>query len=331
MNVRSLAKKRSAAFFTAMFAIASSVAHVACGGKTPEAKDATAASDAPTPIDRDNLALLPASPLMIVNLDARAFYDSASYGAKLASLTERLLPIGEESGFKASRDVDRVALGSYSTQGLDVAAVLRGRFDRTKIEQTAKSGVATKAGAPIVQSQYAGRALYTVNNVGFVVLTDTCVVVGTEAAIHRALDRIQDGRAKRDLAPWIVETVETPGAELAIAVDLANQPIAATAVGALPLKWIEGLKAARIIGNFQPPGMNVAGSLTYGDPNQARAAMSGLKGVAQIVNMVAITGVAPKVSNLKSDVAQSDVHYQFALDDESLRAFLTNAPTALGM
>lgn len=298
-----------------------------CGGKTPEAKDAT---QVVPPIDSDALALLPGSPLALVNVDARAFYDSGTYGAQLAQLSEQLLPIGEESGFVASRDVDRVTLASYSTQGLDIAAVLRGRFDTTKIDAAAKGGTATRAGGPIVESQYAGRTLYTVSNVGFVVLTDKCVVVGTDAAIRRTLDRIQDNRVKRDLAPWVVETVETAGAELAIAVDLANQPIAAASVGALPIKWVQGLKAARIIGNFQTPGMNVAGSLTYGDATQATDGASGLKSLVSLINMVAMTGVAPKISSFKTDVAVTDVQYSFALDDQSLRTFLANAPRALG-
>ncbi len=299
----------------------------ACGGKAPDAKDVTTVAPA---IDADPLALLPGSPVALVNVDARAFYDSGSYGAQLAQLSEQLLPIGAESGFVASRDVDRATLGSYSTQGVDVAAVLRGRFDSAKIEQAAKSGTATKAGVPIVASQYAGRTLYTVSNVGFVVLTDKCVVVGTDAAIRRTLDRIQDNRVKRDLAPWVIETVETAGAELAIAVDLANQPIANASVGALPLKWIHGLKAARIIGNFQAPGMNIGGSLTYADAAQATEGASGLKSLIQIVNMVALTGVAPKVQNFKADVALTDVQYSFAFDDQSLRNFLANAPAALG-
>src|SRR4051812_690394 len=81
----------------------------ACGGKKEEAK--TPSAEAST---EDALALLPGNAIMIGSVDARAFFGSQSFGPELARLVEKYLPIGQEAGFQASRDVDRVTFGSYS-------------------------------------------------------------------------------------------------------------------------------------------------------------------------------------------------------------------------
>ena len=115
-----------------------------------------------------------------------------------------------EAGFQASRDVDRVTFASYSYQGIDVAAIVIGRFDSAKIKLVASAQTPTKGGGTLVVSQYAGRDVYTVNNVGFTLLSDTRAIVGTEQGIRRVLERIKDKRVKRDIAPWMISTLETP-------------------------------------------------------------------------------------------------------------------------
>src|SRR4051794_3738185 len=105
---------------------------VACGGKDEPPK---------TPkVDNgmdDALALLPGNAIAVGTVDGRAFFSSQTFGADLAKLVEKYLPLGQEAGFQASRDVDRVTFGSYSFQGIDVAAVIIGRFDEAKIKQVA--------------------------------------------------------------------------------------------------------------------------------------------------------------------------------------------------
>lgn len=299
-----------------------------CGGKD---KDAKSAADVAAALDADPLALLPGTVVALVTVDAKAFYASASAGTQLAQLTEQLLPIGQEAGFVPSRDVDRVLLGVYSTQGADVAAVLRGRFDVARLETMARQGTPTRAGVPIVASPYGGRTLYTVNNVGFVPLSGETVLCGTETGLRRALDRLRDGKAPpREFAPWIVQVVETPGASVAAAADLQNQQAAAAAFANLPLPWLRGITAARVVGTFIPTGLQVAGSLTYADPQAAAAGANGLKGVVTLANIAAATGFAPRIQNLQVNVVQTDVQYSAQTDEQSLKAFLGNLPKLLG-
>src|SRR4029079_1829474 len=93
------------------------------------------------------------------------------------------------------------------------------------IKAAAAAQTPTKSGTPIVASQYAGRDVYTVSNVGFTLLSDTRAIVGTEQGIRRVLERIKDKRVKRDIAPWMISTIETPGAAFAVAADFASTPI----------------------------------------------------------------------------------------------------------
>ena len=95
----------------------------------------------------DALALLPGNAIAAGTVDARAFFGSQTFGADLAKLVEKYVPIGAEAGFQASRDVDRVTFASYSYQGIDVAAIVIGRFDSAKIKQVAASQTPTKGGA----------------------------------------------------------------------------------------------------------------------------------------------------------------------------------------
>ena len=297
-----------------------------CGSKQ---KGAEGAETKENPLE-DPYVILPPSAVALSNVDAKAFFQSGTMGAEISKLAERMLPIGEEAGFVASRDLDRLTLASYSTQGADVAAVLKGRFDVPRLEQMVTTGTPTRSGAKVVRSSYAGRTLYTINNVGFTVLTEGTVLAGTETAMRRALDRIAAGRLTRDFAPWMVETVETPNAPMAVAVDLANQPVANAAVGALSLPWLRNLKAARILGTFEAPGLRYAGTLTYGDEPSAQAGANGVRGLAPLVAVMAVTGLVPRITDLTAQVVGTDVQFKLAVDEQSMKGFLANLPKVLG-
>ncbi|HEY8080245.1 MAG TPA: hypothetical protein VIF62_39215, partial [Labilithrix sp.] len=75
----------------------------ACGPK--EGDNGAKNAEQEQPLD-DALALLPGGAIAVGTIDARAFYGSQTFGADLAKMTEKYVPIGDEAGFKASRDVD---------------------------------------------------------------------------------------------------------------------------------------------------------------------------------------------------------------------------------
>lgn len=292
------------------------------GGDKTDAKSPTA-----EPAMDDALSLLPGSAIAVGTVDARAFFSSQTFGSDLAQLVEKYVPIGTEAGFQASRDVDRVTFASYSYQGIDVAAIVIGRFDSAKIRLVAANQTPTKNGGTLVVSQYTGRDVYTVNNIGFTLLSDTRAIVGTEQGIRRVLERIKDKRVKRDIAPWMVSTVETSGAAFALAADFASTPIPQENVKQIPSPLITNLKAARLVATFKD-GLNLAGSITYSDAASAQSSAAVVKQSMGYAKLLAVFGIKLQNVDIKTD--KSDVQVSLLVDDQSLRALLANVPSLMG-
>jgi hypothetical protein len=296
-----------------------------CGGK----KDGDGAKNADKePSMDDALALLPGNAIAVGTVDARAFFGSKTFGAELAKVVEKYVPIGKEANFDAARDVDRVTWASYSYQGIDVAAIVIGRFDEAKIKQVAASQTPTKMGAPLVVSQYAGRDVYTVSNVGFTVLSKERVVVGTESGIRRVLERIKDKRVKRDILPWMIATVETPGASAAVAGDFASNPAPQEVLRQIPTPLAQKIKALRVLMNFKETGVEVAASGTYPDDASAQDAKKGVEQAASLAKWLALFGVTLK--NVSIAVEKTDVQVKLEVDDQSLKTLLASLPQYLG-
>jgi hypothetical protein len=292
----------------------------ACGGK-----GANAGGENKVDLDSDPLALLPGSAVIVAIVDARSLWDSTTVGPQLGAIADRLMPLGDDVGFQAKRDVDRVVLASYATGGVDVAAIVSGRFDEAKLEGTTK----TKSGGLVTKTMYAGRATYASGGAVWSVLTAKTVVAGTSEAVRRVLDKVQTGKIERAEPPWVIETLQTPGAELAIAGDFASQPLVAASIGAVNLPWLEGLHVARVIGNFQSPGMNVAATLTYGDAQQASSAADGVRTVTGWIKLLGPFLGGVSLQNLDVQTAGTDMQCKFAVDDQTLSSILALAPRFL--
>jgi len=294
----------------------------ACGGK-----GANAADTKKVDLDADPFALLPDSPVLVANFDVRAIFASESAGAQVATIVSRYAPLGAAADFDARRDVDRVALASYATGGLDVVAVLSGRFNEEKIARV----TATPQGVAIVRGTYAERTTYTAGNVEYAVLTPKTLVAGSGDSVRRLLDRAHAGTLSRSMPPWMVQTLETQGASMAVAADFETQPVAAAALGSVNLEWLKGLRVARVIGNLAPPGVNIAATLTYGQPDQAQAAADGVRLVDGWLKMLGPLLGGVRLQNFDVVTEAQDVRCKFALDDQTLRAVLALAPRLLAM
>ena len=296
---------------------------VACGDKKQDTK-----TPATEPGMDDALALLPGQPIMVGTVDARAFFGSKTFGSELAKLVEQYFPIGQEAGFQASRDVDRVTFASYSYQGVDASAVIVGKFDEAKIKEAAAKQTPMKGNSVIVASQYMGRDLYTISNIGFTILSSTHAIAGTEAGIRRVLERIKDKRVKRDIPQWMLQTVETPGAAAAIAADFATQPLPAELSRQVPVPFVQNMKAIRIVTTFKEPGLQLAASMTYPDANAANTASESVRQTANLSKWLALIGI--KIQNVEVAVDKADVQLKLAVDDQSLRQLLASAPQWIG-
>ena len=292
----------------------------ACGGKGARPPEAAKAD-----LDADPLALLPPAAVVVASVDARALFDAPGLGAKLAALADGLLPLGPDAGFEARRDVDRIVVGSYAQAGVDFAAIVSGRFDTGKLAAAATS----RSGAPILRTMYAGVATYAVGQGVYAVLTGKTVVAGTSEGVRRVLDRVHDGKPGRALPAWVLETLQTPGAEVAVAADLASQPLPAIAIGALRLPWTEGIRQVRALGDLQKPGMNVAATLTYGTEAQASAAADGAQTLGTLLKLLGPLLGGVSVRDLEVQARGADVQCKLAVDEPTLAHLLALAPRAL--
>jgi hypothetical protein len=303
-----------------------------CGGTTTQNGPAKV-PDVATQIDSDAIAMLPGAPALVGMFDARGFYTSGA-GASAGPMIDGLLPLGNDAGFVASRDVDRATFGVYLSQGADVVAIVVGRFDPAKIDQAAQAHAAQHAGvAPqagfLAASQYAGHSIYMVSDAGFTILTPHTALAGTQTGIRRALDRIPapgSGRTlQREIPKWMTDALETPGANLAVVGDLNNQPIAPL-MATMPWlngPWLNGLRIVRVLGDFHDPGLNVAGTLTYADPATAQAAANSLRTIATAATFAsALSSVIPQLRGLDIGVANTNVQAKFAIDDQAMRRMM---------
>jgi hypothetical protein len=294
----------------------------------------TAADQAMTAedIDRDALALLPGGAIGLVRVDTKALYAS-EFGQRMHLLTAARLPVPPSAGFEPTRDLTTVHLGIYSMQGADFAMVATGRFDPKSIESAADGTTQTPLGAPLVKASYGGRTLYVSRNVGFTVLTERTVLLGNETGIRRAIDRIAEGRAKRDLPKWAAQHFATPNAPIVAIIDLqSSPPVEAAAAG---FSFVNGLKRARILGNFEPPGMNFVGTLTYADAESAQQASASILGLHQTLRsysfFMSLAGIQNPIRELQAQPVGSDTQVAITLERQAIEWLINELANRLGV
>lgn len=283
-------------------------------------------------VDQDPLALLPAGAIGIVRVDAPALFQS-QFGQRLLSIVSARIPVPPSAGFDPARDLSTVYIGMYSMQGVDVAIVATGNFHPDAIEHAADGTTVTPLGAPLVKTTYAKRTLYVSRNVGFSVLTDHTVLAGDETGIRRSLDRLSEGRAKHDVPKSMDNVLKTPNAAMAGAFDFGGQPLAAAVVQQFP--FLRGVRTARLLGNFQPPGLNVAGSMAYPDPDSAKAGAQSILQVNQMLRsysfLMTLFGIGNPIQNLQAVPNGNDAEFVVAIDSRAIDFALNMLGNELGI
>lgn len=269
-------------------------------------------------IDADPLALLPSSAVAVASVDVRALYAAPSLAALAATFTS-YVPIGQEASFVPQRDLARALVGVYSFAGADAVAVLQGTFDPAAIAAAEARRAATPGGAALVRSRYAGNDVYSAGQISFAVLTPRTALVGNDTGLRRAMDKIRDGRLQRDLPAWMLESMQQPQASLALVADLASQPQVAAFARSMP--FLQGAQNARVLGNFQPPGLNLVGTFGYGDPGTASQASTALRSLGQmagLMNVFAALGAGTPLRKLDTQVVGNDVQFSAVVDGDGL-------------
>ncbi len=282
-------------------------------------------------IDSDPLRLLPGSAVGVIYLDARAAFASR-YAEKLYALAQKRVPVPPSADFDPRRDLERAWVGIYSMQGADTAGVAVGRFDREKIETAADGVTLTPLGVPLTKSSYAGRALYTAGPTGFSVLTAKTALCGNDIGMRRALDRIEEGRTRRQLPPNMATLFVEPKAPLVAGVDLTASPLPDAA--RRQLAFLDGLKTMSLLGNFEDPGLNVAGTLSYEDEAAATRGAQNLLvlrgSVERYSTILALFGIGQPIRKLEAQPKGSEVSFVGAFDGVAVGALLERLDALVG-
>jgi hypothetical protein len=279
-------------------------------------------------VDRDPIALLPSGVILMGYLDALAMFRS-TWGTDVAKVITSLLPLGPESNFSPERDVTRIYSGLYSMQGADFCAVIQGSFDANAIRRAADARAITIAGAPLVKTRYADNDIYTAGNIGFVVLTAHTALTGNETGIRRALDRLRLGKRQRSVPAWMVDHILTKGADMAFAGDLSSQAIVNVAAQRYAL--LGDLRTVRGVGTFRPPGLNFAGTLTYGSAQTASSAAASLNNVQQTAQMGGLfssLGLGTALPSIQVAQHENDVAFTVPVDESFVQLLLRLAVDA---
>lgn len=284
----------------------------------------------PLDLDRDPLALLPDGAAALVYVDAQKLFAS-EFGAKVLSLTNSQLPIPPGTGFEPKRDLSQIYVGVYSMQGVDVAGVATGSFDQAAIEREADQSAVTPLGTPLVRSSYAGHTLFTTQDAGFSVLTSKTVLFGNETGIRRSLDRIEARRVRRQLPSYMKDLLDQPKAPLIAGADLRSQAVTESLRG--QFKFLNGLSNFRVLGNFEPPGINFAGTLGYDDEAQATAGAESLRTLEQTLQsygwIMSLLGITQPIRQLQAEAKGKEAYVVIGVDGRAVGQLLDQVPALL--
>lgn len=274
-------------------------------------------------IDADPIPLLPGGAIGMVYVDARALFASR-FGDKLLGVVQRRTPLPASAGFEPRQHLEKLWLGFYSMQGADAAGVAVGTYDRERIEAAADGTQQTPLGVPVTKTRYAGRTLYAAGSVGFSVLTARTALVGNDTGMRRALDRIEEGRARRQIPAYMDRLLSTQNAPLVAGADFTSHPLPDATRRELP--FLDGVETLALVGNFEEPGLNLAGTLTYSEPAAAE------RGAVNLVNLrvtleryapfLALVGIAQPIRKLEAQPKQSEVSFVVGVDGVAVAALL---------
>jgi hypothetical protein len=291
-------------------------------GKGPEVilRSAAGAAVSAADIDRDPLQLLPPGSIAWFHLDVASSAQS-DLGQYVLSDLEARFPMPDQAGFSLRRDVTQLNLAAYSLQGVDFAGVALGSFDAAKIAAAAVEYKGGPLAPQLTKSEYAGRTLFTAQNVGFSILTAHTALFGNDVGMRRCLDRIADARVADDLPAWVKELLGTPNASFSFGGDLSGNAVTATLPRRLAL--LEGASQLRVVGNFTPPGVNLAGTIQHANPTAAGHSATALREVGGSVNVYAqLLGLGRPIRKLETQAVGNDAQLVIAVEGDAIKLLM---------
>jgi hypothetical protein len=188
-------------------------------------------------------------------------------------------------------------------------------------------------GRPVTRVVYAGRPLYVADGVGMTILTPTTMAFGDETGMRRILDRIEEGRVARAIPAWFDEMLQDQNAPFVWGSDLKADPLSNAARH--QVQFLDGLRAARFLGNFEEPGLNFAGSLTYDDEAAAQRGAQTLLATGDALRtygwLMALIGVMQPLRRLEAVPQGKETQVVAEVDGQAIGSLLANADRVMAL
>lgn len=270
-------------------------------------------------VDEDNWGLFPAGALLWAEVDVRALMGT-EFGGAFLERSRALAPVSRASEGDWIKGIEKARVAVYASARGDVATVLSGRFDRRAMTEAVRKDPVTSSGEPIVIAKFAGCEILQGGAWSLAFLTERTVAVGTEIGVRRILERVEEGRVARALPDWFEKMLKTSGSALFVGVDLDAQPVPATL--RTELDFLDGLRGARVIGNFAAPGLNLAGTLTYDTKERAEFALGRLESsvgsLERATWLLSILRVPRPIKRFEAAAAAESVKFGAELEGRAL-------------
>ncbi|MDX2052026.1 MAG: hypothetical protein SFV15_06525 [Polyangiaceae bacterium] len=278
-------------------------------------------------LERDPSALLPGRSVAVGYLDAQQLFAS-EFGTRLLTIWARRAPIPAGADFDPRRDLRSLYIGAYSMQGADFLGVAVGTFNPERLEAAAAASGQTPQGIPIVETRYAERRLFIADTVGFVALTPKLMLVGNPTGLRRALDRIQQRRVKREIPSWFSSQLSASSLPpIVVGADFRASPLPESVRQRFPL--VVGLETVGLLGNFMPPGINLAGTFGYHDAPQALAGANNISLLYQNLSsyslIMSLMGIGQPIRKLEVQPKDKELAVVAEIDGRAVGQLLDQA------
>lgn len=276
-------------------------------------------------VDRDAFRLLPPGAVVWFRVEAPALFGSP-VGAEVSKFMKEALPFATGAGIDPKEDVELVIGAMYATVGSDVVLICKGEFEKETTARAIASNPVSVLKKPIVSVQFSGAEMYVVDQVAMSILTDRTMVFGSQLGVRRVLERVEEHRLERNIPTWFEALVEDGGSTAQIGIDLDAQPIPAT-LGE-KVNFMKGLRAARILGNFEEPGLNLAGTLTYRTPQESKQAAETLSGIKEDLDryelLIRALGISQPLRRVEAEATDKDTQVVAAIEGAALTQLMKN-------
>lgn len=273
-------------------------------------------------IDSHRWALLPPGAVIWMSADGAAF--DSDFGAPLIEAMVARLPLSASLQFQPQKSITGFSGAFYATVGSDIVVICEGNFDAQKIASAFSENQVSSAGATIIRADYAGATMYVAHLTALSVLTEHTMVWGTQLGVRRVLEVVEENRMRSTVPPWYEALLQEKGANFTLGIDLDSQAV--PAVFSTKFEYLNHLRAGRILGNFDEPGLNFAGSLSFADPASAERAAQVFNNIVHRMDaydlLFRALGVKPPVKSMEAAQTGKEVQLAAQLKGKSVVALL---------